>query len=176
MDYFDYSLQLFREERAGLYKDYKYPNLIEVRKASHLYIEQFANVTTELLLAAFRGEEELTDDEIRQVVRYNGIPFSVLTCPKLIMMDWDRIRHRKMISDIDKMCIKLKCMAREGNQEAQKWVEFADSANQRFLHAVYDNRLTYIHYLDAKRELSDYLLFARPKPQARGITARGKRG
>jgi len=157
MEYFNYYLQLCQEERAGLYKGYKYPNLIEVQKASHLYIGQFANVTDELVLAAFRGEEELIREEIWKVARYNGIPFSVLTCPKLIMLDWDRTRHRKMIAEVDKLCMQLKYMARCGNQEAEKWVEYADSANQRFLRAADNNTLTYIHYPDAKRKLSDFI-------------------
>lgn len=88
----NYYLQLFREERAGLYKGYKYPNLIEVQKQSCLYVGYFANVTEELVLAAFRGEEELTADEIRKVENYNGIPLSVLTCPKVIMLDMGRVR------------------------------------------------------------------------------------
>ena len=80
----DTYLQFLREEGAGLYKGYKYPNLIEVQKQSCLYVGYFTNVTDELVLAAFRGEEELTADEIRRVARYNGIHYSVLTCPKVI--------------------------------------------------------------------------------------------
>ncbi len=172
----DKELQFSREERAGLYRNYKYPNLVEVRKQDRLYIEQFANITSELLFAAFRGEEELTGDEIWQVARYNGIPLSVLTCPKLIMLDWNRIRHRRMIAEVDKLCIRLKCMAREGNQEAEKWVKYADSTNQKFLRAASNNTLTYIHYLSAKREISDFILFSTPSTPKRGITNRRKRG
>lgn len=166
MDY----LQFFREERAGLYKEYKYPNLIEVQKQSCLYVGYFANVTDELVLAAFRGEEKLTDDEIRRVARYNGIPLSVLTCPKVIMLDMGRRRHRKMVGEVDNLYIQLKCMAREGNQEAEKYLESADCEQQRFLRAAHDNKLSYIHYLGAKRQLSDYILFARPKLTKRGIS------
>lgn len=168
----DTFLQFSREERSGLYKGYKYPNLIEVQKADHLHLGYFANVTDELVLAAFRGEEELTDDEIRQVARYNSIPFSVLTCPKLIMMDWNRIKHRRMFTEVDKLCMQLKCMAREGNQEAEKYVEWADRTNQKFLRAVSNNTLTYIHYLDARKELSDYIIFSKPEPKKRGINRR----
>ena len=123
MDHFDYYLQLYREERAGLYRNYKYPNLIEVQKASNLYLGYFANMTDELVLAAFRGEEELTADEIRRVARYNGIPYSVLTCPKVIMLDMSRRRHRKMVAEVNNLLIRLKCMAREGNQKAEKYLE-----------------------------------------------------
>ena len=175
MDY-NYYQQFYREERAGLYKGYKYPNLIEVQKADHLHLGYFANVTDELVLAAFRGEEELTDDEIRQVARYNGIPFSVLTCPKLIMLDRNRIKHRRMIAEVDKLCMQLKCMAREGNQEAEKWVKYADSANQKFLRAASNNTLTYIHYLDAGKTMSDFISFSIPSTPKRGITNRRKGG
>jgi len=168
----DTYLQYFREERAGLYKGYKYPNLIEVQKADHLHLGYFADVTDELVLAAFRGEEELTRDEIWQVARYNRIPFSVLTCPKLIKLDWNRIRHRRMIAEVDKLCMQLKCMAREGNQEAEKYTEQADRENQKFLRAVHYGRLTYIHYLDTRKGLSDYIFFSRPEPKKRGINRR----
>lgn len=169
MDHFDYCLQFYREERAGLYKNYKYPNLIEVQKASNLYLGYFADVTDELVLAAFRGEEELTVDEIRKVARYNGIPFSVLTCPKVIMLDMNRVRHRKMVAEVGNLYIRLKCMARNGNQKAVEYLEWADRENQNFLRAAHNNRISYIHYLDVKRQLSDYILFATPKPQKRGI-------
>lgn len=168
----DTYLQFLREERTGLYKGYKYPNLIEVRKQGCLYIEIFANVTSELLLAAFRGEEELTTDEIWRVARYNGIPYSVLTCPKVIMLDMGRWRHRKMLAEVNNLYIHLKCMAREGNREAEKYLEWADRENQKFLRAAHDNRLSYIHYLGAKRQMKDYISFATPKPERRGIMAR----
>lgn len=170
----NYYLQFFKEEREGKYKGYKYPNLIETQKQEFLHLAYFADVTDKFVLAAFRGEEELTDDEIRNVAHYNRIPFSVLTCSKLIMLDKRRPRHRKMIGEVDKLCMQLKCMSREGNQEAKKYVEQADRKNQEFLKAAHNNRLTYIHYLGAKKQLSDYILFASPKPQKRSVTvARG---
>ncbi len=168
----DTYIQFLREERAGLYKGHKYPNLIEVQKQSCLYVGYFANVTNELVLAAFRGEEELTDDEIRRVARYNGIPYSVLTCPKVIMLDMSRRKHRKMVVEVDNLFIRLKCMAGEGNQEAEKYLEWADREDQKFLKAAHGNKLSYVHYLGAKKQLQDYILFATPKPEKRGIAAR----
>lgn len=168
----DYYLQFLREEGAGLYKGYKYPNLIEVQKQSGLCVGYFANVTEELLLAVFRGEEELTPDEIWRVARYKGIPYSVLICPKVIMLDVERWRHRKMIGEVDNLRIQLKCMAMKGNQKAKEYLEQADRENQKFLRAAHNNRLTYIHYLEAKRQLSDYILFATPKPTKRGISTK----
>lgn len=140
-----------------------------------IFIDQtisFSIPSEELVLAAFRGEEELAADEIWRVARYNGIPLSVLTCPKVIMLDMSRRRHRKMVAEVDNLFIRLKCMAREGNQKAEKYVEWADRENQKFLKAAHINKLSYIHYLGAKRQLSDYILFARPEPTKRGISAR----
>lgn len=75
-----------------------------------------------------------------------------------------------MVAEVDNLCIRLKCMAREGNQKAEKYLEWADRENQDFLRAAHNNRLSYIHYLGAKRQLSDYILFARPEPTKRGIS------
>lgn len=171
----DNYLQFLREERAGLYKGYKYPNLIEVQKQSCLNLGYFANVTDELVLAAFRGEEELTVDEIWKVAYYNSIPYSVLTCPKVIMLDMGRRRHRKMVAEVNNLYIRLKCMAREGNQKATEYLELADRKNQNFLRTAQNNGLSYIHYLGVKRQLSDYILLATPIPEKRGISVM-KRG
>lgn len=166
----DTYLQFLREESAGIYKGYKYPNLIEVRKQSCLYVEIFANVTTELLLAAFRGEEELTFDEIRKVARYNGIPYSVLTCPKVITLDMGRWRHRKLVAEVEVLYIMLEEMAMHGNQKAAEYLHGAEWELQKFTEAVNDNRISYIHYLGAKKQLSDYISFSTPKPTRRGIS------
>lgn len=166
----DTYLQFLREEKAGLYKGYKYPNLIEVRKQSCLYVEIFANVTRELLLAVFRGEEELTADEIWRVARYNGIPYSVLTCPKVIMLDMRRWRHRKLVAEVEILYITLEEMAMNGNQKATEYLHWAERELQKFTEAAHDNRLSYIHYLGAKKQLADYISFSTPKPTRRGIS------
>lgn len=168
----DTYLQFLREETAGLYKRYKYPNLIEVQKQSCLYVGYFANVTDELVLAVFRGEEDLTLSEVSRIARYNGIPLSVLVCPKVIMLDMKRWRHRKMVAEVDNLYIQLKCMARDGNKEAEKYLEWAYREKQKFLRAAHGNRLSYIHYLGAKKQMEDYILFATPKPAKRGMVAK----
>ena len=166
----NYYLQLFREERAGLYKGYKYPNLIEAQKQSCLHVGYFMGMSEELMLAVFRGEEELSADEIRRVAGYSRIPYSVLTCPKVIMLDMGRVRHRKMVAEVDNLCSQLKCMAREGNQKTEKYLECADRKKQDFLRAAHNNKLSNIHYLGAKRQLSDYILSAKPELTKSGIS------
>lgn len=77
-----------------------------------------------------------------------------------------------MVAEVDNLCIRLKCMARNGNQKAVEYLEWADRENQNFLRAAHNNRISYIHYLDVKRQLSDYILFATPKPQKREVIKR----
>lgn len=168
----DYYSQFIKEKRAGLYKGYKYPNLIEMQGHScfNFNIGYFANVTEELVLAAFRGEEELTDDEIWKVAHYNNFPYSVLICPKVIMLDTGEERCRNMIAEVDELYAQLKEMERKGNPEAEKYLRHADFGYQSFLKAVYDNRLSYVHYFGTKKELAKYIFFARPKPAIRGIS------
>ena len=79
------------------------------------------------MLAAFRGEEELTMEEIHKVAYYNGIPFSVLTCPKLVMLDMGRTRHKKMVEDVKDLHTRLERMAGEGNGKAEKYLGYEGS-------------------------------------------------
>ena len=112
----DYYTQFLREKREGKYAGCRYPNLVEIHGG--MPTDCLAEVTKELMLAVFRGEEDLTLEEIFKIARYNGIPLSVLTCPKVIMLDMGRRRHRKMVAEVNNLYIRLKCMARDGNQEA----------------------------------------------------------
>lgn len=166
----DYYTQFLREKREGKYDRCRYPNLVEIHGG--MPTDYFAEVTKELMLAVFRGEEDLTLEEICRIARYNGIPLSVLTCPKVIMLDMGRRRHRKMVAEVDNLYIRLKCMARDGNQEAEKYLEFADWKQQCFLRAAHINKLSYGHYLVAREALSDYVKWSMPKPKKRGISIR----
>ena len=107
----DYYTQFLREKREGKYDGCRYPNLVEIHGG--MPTDYFAEVTKELMLAVFRGEEDLTLEEISRIARYNCIPLSVLVCPKLIMLDMGRRRHRKMVAEVDNLYIRLKCMARD---------------------------------------------------------------
>lgn len=134
-----------------MYREYRYPNLIEVQRSPHLYLGYFANVTEELVLAAFRGEEELTKEEIRKVAYYNRIPFTVLTCPKLVMLDMSRARHKKMVEDVKGLHAQLECMAEDGDQKAERYLGYEERRYQDFLRAANDDRLSYIRYLGQKK-------------------------
>ena len=88
------------------------------------------------------------------------------------MLDTGRWRHRKLVAEVEILYIMLEEMAMQGNQKAAEYLHGAEWELQKFTEAVYNNRLSYIHYLGAKKQLSDYILFATPKPTKRGISAR----
>lgn len=163
--------QFLREKYSGKYACCKYPNLIEIH--GEMPTDYFANVTPELMLAVFRGEEDLEPSEIAAIAHYNNIPLTVLTCPKRIMLDMGRRRHRKMVAEIDGLYIQIKRMARNGNKKAEEYLEYACWVQQRFLRAAHDDKLSYGHYLAAKYRLKEYILFSTPTQKIRGVFRKG---
>ena len=157
----DYYTQFLQEKKSGKYARCRYPNLIEIYVG--MPTDYFAEVTQELMLAVFRGEEDLTFAEISRIAHYNKIPLSVLTCPEVIMLDMRRRRHRKMIAEVDNLYIQLKFMARDGNKEAESYLKFADWKQQCFMRAAHINKLSYGHYLTAREALSNYVKWSMPK-------------
>jgi len=177
MDHFDYVLQSIREEKAGLYRNYKYPNLIEVYKANNLHLAYFANVTDELVLASFRGEEELTAVEIWKVAHYNNIPLSVLTCSKLIMLDNSRRRHKDMVERLRGQLVPIQKAAQEGIKEAVDFMEtYPRTHRMKVVNMCMDfingSPVTYIRYLDTKKLIDGCLLSIKCERQR----AKGPRG
>ena len=60
-------------------------------------------------------------------------------------------------------------MARTGNVEAEKYLEWAEWEYQRFARAAYMNNLSYGHYFGVKEQMGQYVSFAMPKPKRRGL-------
>lgn len=112
--------QFLAERKAGLYDNYKYPNLVEIELRGNIYLEYFAEVTSRLVMAVFRGEEDFTEMELWKVSHFNKIPFNVITCPKLIYLDTSRWKHFCMIQAAIDKYNRLLALAEQGNKEAQK--------------------------------------------------------
>ena len=153
----------------------RYPNLAELHDY-HPYGEpsmcDHAGIEPELLYTVLHDGEPLRYTELLGLARLYGCPVGVLTCHKLIMLDTDRFRHRKMIAEVDKLYTRLKCMAREGNQRAERYSELDDWRHQRFLRAAYSNRLSHGHYFGVKEELLMNLSFSTPSPKRRRLSPR----
>lgn len=130
-----------------------------------------AGIEPELLHAVLRDGELLKHGELLGLARLYGCPVGVLACHKLIMLDTDRFRHRKMIAEVDKLYTRLKCMAREGNQRAERYSELGGWRHQRFLRAAYSNSLSYGHYFGLKENLLMDLSFCASAPRRRGLSS-----
>lgn len=152
----------------------KYPNLNELIKC-HPYSEHticdHAQIEPELLHAALDGTEVLTPTEIIAIARLYGCPIGVLNDSKLIMLDMNRSRHRKMVNEVKSIYIQLKGMTDEGNHDAVKYSEWADWEFRKFMYAVRSNKFSYCHYLGIKEQLTQYVSFVIPKPKRRGPAA-----
>lgn len=151
----------------------KYPNLSELLKY-HPYGDKtacyHAEIEPELLDAVMNDGEPLEHIEIIRLSRLYQCPVGVLTHHKIIMLDWNKWKHKKMIEKVHNLYMQLLYMAKcKGNLEAKKYLEYADRENQKFLDAAWENRLSYGHYLGAYEQLSQYVRFSTPEPKRRGL-------
>jgi len=163
--------EFLAERKAGLYNGYKYPNLVELELCGNLYLEYFADVTTDLVMAVFRGQEDFTEEEIWKVAHFNHIKMEVLICPKLIYMDTRRWKHRCMIQTAIDKYNRLLALAEWGNKEAQRHKSFATCEYENFMKHIVNNTLTYIHYLAYMTGIENYLFFAGDKATIRDFKA-----
>lgn len=103
-----------------------YPNLKELIKKHDYTIETFAshaNVTVGVLKAALEGKEELSESELRGITRLTGFPYNALACPKLIMMDHKRYRHKMLISRENEKLRSIIKAAGDGSIKAKSFAE-----------------------------------------------------
>lgn len=173
------SLEIFyREQRQGKYEACKYPNLVEI----HPYFPTgyFANVTDELMLAVFRGEEDLTTMEMLAIARYNGIPFSVLTCPKLITLSRERRRHREMMKQLRGKFYEIWALEKKGSKHAHDYmVTYPELYRYDYERMNFDfsngYKVTYGHYLGVRHKMDDMILFSQNefRKEPRGLRKKG---
>ncbi len=76
-----------------------------------------------------------------------------------------------MITEADNLYLRLKCMAREGNEKAKRWLELTGWTQQEFMRAVHANRLSYCHYLGVRERLRQYISFSTLAPKRRGLSS-----
>lgn len=133
-------------------------NLINLREfiKYHLYhictFAYLAGVTQDLLEAALRGEENLTPGELRKITKYTGIPYSLMSCPRLIMMSHDRYRHRRMMAAL---CDKMIAVMEAAKGEAT--AGYITYKRDKMLNLVSDfqniGEVSYCRYLGIKEEV-----------------------
>lgn len=169
-----FSLEFIQGKRAGQYENCRYPNLLEIH--SYFPTSYYANVTDELMLAVFRGEEELTAGELQSIAHYNRIPLSVLTCPKMITLSRERWKHRQMMNHLETKLYEIWELQKRGSREAENYmIRYPAYGRNDYVNMelAFKNgyTVTYGHYLGVKHRMEDTILFAegefREKP--RGI-------
>ena len=98
-----------------------YPNLRELIKYYPYHIATFANfaeVEPDLLEAALMGREELEAAELRRIAHYTGIPYGVLACPSLILLDASRPKHQRMLAGMRDGMACIEAAAEGGSRAA----------------------------------------------------------
>lgn len=103
-----------------------YPNLKELIENHDYTIETFAshaNVTVDVLKAALGGKEELSISELCGIERLTGFPYNALVCPKLIMMDNRRYRHRMLVGRENEKLRAIIKAAGAGSMKAKSYAE-----------------------------------------------------
>lgn len=158
------SLEYAIERAKGLYNGCRYPNLVEIH--NYFPTGYFANVTEELMCAVFRGEEDLTAEEMRKIARYNGIPFSVLMCPKLITLDRGNYRHWKMMKQLQDKLYVIWALQKKGSKHADDYMfKCVNTGRGDYVNMDLDFRngkqVTYGHYLGVRHGMDNIILFAR---------------
>nr|WP_304430514.1 hypothetical protein [uncultured Acetatifactor sp.] len=138
---------------------------------------RYANVTTELLWAGIRGEEELTRREIIGISVNSGVPVGVITCPGVIWLDRNSYRHRKMIRDFEKKFLLIRDEYEFGNEDAAYFVRRNGMEQGNLLIADFwnDGKVTYCRYLGTMAFV-DMVLGWIHKAEPRGLRKNQKGG
>lgn len=150
----------------------RYPNLLELHDrypCGEPAMCGHAGIEPELLHAVLYGGEPLEPAEVMGLARLYGCPAGVLLSPGTIMLDMGRRRHCAMAEEVCALYAGLRHMADAGNQDAGKYLGYAEGRFRRFQEAVGHDRLSYCHYLGMRERLSQYIGFATPKPGHRQL-------
>lgn len=143
----------------------KYPNLAELvyyHPYNYVTFADHANITNGLMEAVITAGEELTKEELHGMwrlinsdSRHPEIDFSVLVCPKLIMLDNQHIRHCRMIDELSGVFLKVMDYRDSGSREAQKFLDYHTGKCSRIESDFFDrNQVSYCRWLGGKN-LSD---------------------
>ena len=140
-----------------------YPNLSEIIKYHPYHIHtfaNFANVTQRLMEAALIGKEKLTEKELSGIAKYTGIPFSVLQCRKLIVLNKNNYRHRKMMQTLEEYLRVIWTMEKRGSREAAHYMKYRriDYVNMA-LDFQNKKSITYGRYLGIREAMEQTLDF-----------------
>lgn len=137
---------------------------------------EHADVTSELLWAAIRGEEELTPVEIFHIARFTGVPSSVIKCQRLIWLDRSSYRHRMMLSRLAEKLDAIRANAMSGDEDACYFVRRGGLEQGESLIRDFQDKgkVLYCRYLGTLAFADIFGGLRKHKP--RGLKAAGQKG
>lgn len=156
-----------------------YPNLIEIITYHPYHVSTFANyaeVTGELLQEVLKGREELLPEEIHNISKYAGLSMSVLECPKLIMIDIRRYRHRTMINELIEKTRYIQCCQEDGSHAADIFMKYNVVYITYLRRSFVDDKATYGQYIGAREYVNQCLSFINGEQRKKKVRTVFKRG
>lgn len=146
-----------------------YPNLNTLITHHPYSMDTFAdhaNVTMEVLRGALSGNDLLTDAELCGMAFLAKIPTSVIKCPRLIMLDPKREKHRRMIKDLERDEVALiNEVLRMADKEVFRYMDsFAYEVGQ-FTRSFLEKGIpvSYAAYIGWNAKIIDCAIFAEHK-------------
>lgn len=150
-----------------------YPNLVELYKYHPYHYSTFAGfakVTPELYIEALKGNERLTSAELRRIAKYTGIPFSVISCPKLIMLDRQNRKHKTMIDKQEAALYAIWEWKKQGYKDADMFMKHRGRINLVNLQLAFGrNEATYGWYLGVQESIEQCFLSVRVEQEKNNI-------
>lgn len=156
-----------------------YPNLIEIITYHPYHVSTFANyaeVTGELLQEVLKGQEELSLGEIYNISKYAGLSMSVLMCPKLIMLDFCRYRHRTMINELLERTRYIQRCQENGSHAADVFMKYNVGYITYLRRSFVDDEATYGQYIGAREYVNQCLSFINGEQRKKKVRTVSKRG
>ena len=153
----------------------RYPNLAEIIRFHPYHIDTFAGfgeVTTELLVAGIKGDEDLRIDELSKIARYAGISMGIITCPLLIKLDRFRYRHIVMVGELENNLDIIKGTQETCSNHSRIFMESGLQHDYReFFIDFIKGCATYGRYLGIKEKIDQTLMFMEnEKRRPRGLS------
>ena len=144
-----------------------YPNLAEIINYHPYHITSFAgfaNVTVKLLKAGIAGQERIEENEIFNIARYTGIPYSVLKCPKMVYLHKSIYRHQQMIDRLEKKLCEIREAQKSGSREADLYMRYGRiDLVDMVLDFQNTGKVTYGRYLGILENLCQTISFIQSK-------------
>ena len=153
----------------------RYPNLAEIIRFHPYHIDTFAgfgDVTTELLVAGIRGDEELRTEELNKIARYASIPAGVIMCPHLIKLGRFRYRHIVMVGELEDNLDIIKGQQEASSRHSCVFMDYGleDEYKEFFIDFI-KGYATYGRYLGIKEKIDQTLMFIEnEKRKPRGLS------